>query len=298
MSIISIDIGGTAIKAGFFDENGRLLSVSEHLTEAWNGVEALLDKLCSIVKSFDNVECVGISSTGQVNPKEGSIVFGTEALPGYTGTPLKQILQQRLGIPITVDNDVNSAAIGELHYGAGRELNDFICITYGTGIGGAIVIDKKIYYGLRGISGEFGHMMTHASGTKCVCGRYGCYEMYGSTNALIRRIKNATGKSMNGREIFSEFDNPFIRAEIDSWINEIVYGLVSLTHVFNPGHFILGGGILNEQYVLNSIDYKLNRCVIPSYSGIIVKRAEIGNNAGVLGAFYNASSTLLKQNQK
>lgn len=293
MSIAAIDIGGTAIKAGLFSKDGQILSFGEYPTEAGNGVEALLDKLCSIIKSFDSVEYIGISTSGQVNQKEGSIVFATEALPGYTGTPLKQILQQRLGIPVIVDNDVNCAAIGELHYGSGRELNDFICVTYGTGIGGAIVIDKKIYYGARGISGEIGHITTHASGMQCVCGRHGCYEMYGSTNALIRRVQNATGRSMSGREIFSEFDNPLIKAEIDGWIDEIVYGLASLTHIFNTRHFILGGGILNEQYVLDSISFRLNRYVIPSFSGIIVKRAEIGNKAGMLGAFYNASNALL-----
>lgn len=292
MSIVSLDIGGTAIKAGLFDKDGRILSVNEYPTEARKGVGALLDKLCSIVKSFGDAECVGISSTGQVDRKEGCIVFGTDAMPGYTGTPLRQILQQRLGIPVVVDNDVNCAAIGELHFGAGKNLDDFICVTYGTGIGGAIVTGKKIYYGRRGIAGEIGHMTTHAGGTRCVCGRNGCYEMYGSTNALIRRVADKVGRNMNGREIFAEFDNPLIKVEIDGWIDEIVYGLASLAHIFNPGCFILGGGILNEEYVLKNIDTRLNRLVIPSFSGIIVKRAELGNNAGIYGAFYNASCLL------
>lgn len=291
MSILSIDLGGTAVKVGLFNKEGKILSVSEHSTQAQNGVEALLDKLCSIVMSYDDVECVGISSTGQVNQKDGSIVFATEALPGYTGTPLKQILQQRLGVPVTVDNDVNCAAIGELHYGAGRGLNDFICVTYGTGIGGAIVIDQKIYYGARGIAGEIGHLVTHAAGLQCVCGRHGCYEMYGSTNALIRRVQNTAGRRLSGREIFLEFCNPVIKAEIDGWIDEIVYGLVSLAHTFNPGYFILGGGILNEQYVIDSIGLRLNKCVIPTFGGITVQRAEIGNKAGMFGAFYNAANT-------
>ncbi|MGI6538395.1 MAG: ROK family protein [Caldicoprobacterales bacterium] len=175
---------------------------------------------------------------------------------------------------------------------AGRNYNDFICLTYGTGIGGAIVIGKEIYRGADGIAGEFGHMVTHANGKPCVCGKRGCYEMYGSTRALTENVRKATGKQMDGREIFMYFNQPKIREIIDSWIDEVVWGLVSLSHIFNPPCFILGGGILNETYVFDQIRLKLKRNVIPSFKNSIVKPAQKGNNAGIYGAYWNARQLL------
>ena len=293
MSILAIDIGGTSIKRGIFDEQGILESTSEYETEAQNGVDALIDKLCNIIFAHKGIRAVGISSSGQVDSRTGHIVFATEAFPGYTGTPLRKILTELIGLPITIDNDVNCAAVGEAKFGAGRRHNDFICITYGTGIGGAIVIDKKIYSGVNGIAGEIGHMLTHANGKACVCGKRGCYEMYGSTKALVENIRKLTGKSMDGQEIFKHFDVPVIREAIDSWIDEVVWGLVSLSHIFNPPCFILGGGILNESYVFKQIGVKLSERVIPSFRNSEIKRAEKGNHAGIYGAYWNAQNSIL-----
>ena len=137
-------------------------------------------------------------------------------------------------------------------------------------------------------------MVTHANGKPCVCGKQGCYEMYGSTRALAENIQMATGKSMDGREIFKHFDEQIIRDAIDTWIDEIVWGLITLSHIFNPPCFILGGGILNESYVFEQISIKLHQRVIPSFRNSEVKRAERGNHAGLYGAFWNASRSLPK----
>lgn len=289
---VAIDIGGTALKIGLFSADGVMRAFSEQPTQAHKGVDALLDMLCRIVSEFEHVERVGISTAGQVDPKDGSIAFATRSIPGYSGVALRQILERRLDVPVAVDNDVNCAAIGEAHYGAGQKLDNFLCAAYGTGIGGAIVIDRKIYRGARGFSGAIGHMITHADGLPCVCGKNGCYEMYASTNALVRRVTHISGKSMNGRDIFAEFDNAAIRTEIDGWIDEIVYGLTSLAHIFNPQCFILGGGIMNEAYVIDSIDGKLKDSVLQNYHPIAVRHAQLGNKAGIMGAFFNANKMI------
>lgn len=286
--VVAIDIGGTAIKIALLDMQGTILSFREQLTNAQFGVDILLDTLCDIISEFGEVDCVGVSTAGQVDAAEGKIVFATESIPGYTGTMLRQFLQEKLGVSVAVENDANCAAIGEANYGAGRGIENFICITYGTGIGGAIVQNCKVYSGARGLSGGFGHMITHAGGAQCVCGGRGCYEMCSSTNALLHRVESTTGKLMTGKDVFANFDDPQIKAEIDGWLDEIVYGLVSLTHIFNPYTFILGGGIMNEPYVISSISSRLSKNVMPSYNPITVKRAQLGNKAGIMGAFYNA----------
>lgn len=295
MNILALDIGGTAIKSGLF-ENGTLTVQKETPSNGKLGASALIDAISSLIQEAivnHPIERIGISITGQVSPQDGSIIFATDSIPGFTGTPLKEILFKRHGIPLTVDNDVNCAALGEGFYGAATNYNNFLCITYGTGIGGAIVIDKKIFYGKIGIAGELGHMITHAGGDACVCGKNGCYEAYASTTALIKRVHSATSKLFTGRDIFNLMGNDRIKYEIDIWIDEIVYGLVSLTHIFNPQAIILGGGIMEQDYVYHQILERTKHSVIASFQGTDILHAKLGNSAGIYGAYKNAIGTLL-----
>lgn len=125
---------------------------------------------------FPEKEAVGISFASQINPTEGYISSATGTFPGFTGLPIKALLEQELGVPVSIDNDVNCAAVGEGHQGAAAECPDFLCLTYGTGIGGAIVIGGSLYYGQTFAAGEVGHMTLYAGGLRCNCGRQGCYE--------------------------------------------------------------------------------------------------------------------------
>lgn len=290
MRVAAIDIGGTAIKSGIFEDGGAPTLVREVPTLSKQGVDALIDQICELVRSYGPVDRVGVSCTGQVDARRGMIVFASEAIPGFSGTPLRERLEQGLGLPVTIDNDVNCAAMGEAHFGAGRDLEDFICLTIGTGIGGAIVIGKRVYYGARGLAGEMGHIPIHAGseGEACLCGKQGCYEAYGSVTALSNRVEKALGQRLNGREIFARFEEAPMRREIDGWIDEIVYGLVSLTHIFNPPCFVLGGGILNEPYLRQEIGPRLKKSVLVSYQDVEVRRALLGNEAGMYGAYYHA----------
>lgn len=294
MTIASLDVGGTAIKAALLRGDGQCIVQREHKSLASQGVSVLLEQIYDIVNALGMPDRLGVSISGQVEPGTGEIRFATDSFPEFTGTPLRAILRKKLGIPVFVDNDVNCTAIGELHYGAGQGYTDFLCVTYGTGIGGAMIQNNKIYYGFKGSAGEFGHIITHAgNGLPCVCGSRGCYEMYGSASALASRVEKACKVKMDGREIFSRFDDPVIRKEIDGWIGEIIYGLVSLTHIFNPSVFILGGGVLAEDYVLDQIRIRLNSALIPSFRVVEVKRARLGSMAGVMGAFYKALNDII-----
>lgn len=297
MRVLSIDIGGTAIKSAVTDEHGHVFDYKETDTEAKNGGPFVVERALEIARGYNDFELIGISTTGQVDPREGSIVFANENIPNYTGMNLKKIFEEEFNTATFVENDVNAAAIGETQYGAGRDYTNMLCITYGTGIGGAIVINRKLYRGTRGLAGEFGHIITHPHGKNCACGQEGCYEQYASTTALVREAKRLDPKLVNGRAIFDEWHmgNDEIKSIVDSWIDELTVGLVSLIHIFNPDGIVLGGGILAESYIENEINKRIYRRVMPSYKKFKVVKAELKNTAGLLGAAYSAMQNAKKK---
>jgi len=132
-------------------------------------------------------------------------------------------------------------------------------------------------------------MVTHAGGISCTCGGCGCYEAYASVSALVKAVEKKTGKSLNGREIFENFGNPVIRNVIDGWIDEIVVGLKGLVHIFNPALIVAGGGIMNEQYIIDEINIRLQKELMPSFKSVKVVKAEMGNDANKIGAAFLAS---------
>ncbi len=295
MKILAIDIGGTAIKYSVVSEDFTVEKSFEVPTEAHLGGPHLMQKIMTFVTEYANeVDCVGISTAGQVNSELGKIIFASENIPNYTGIEIKKTIQEKFNLPVFVENDVNSAATAEAKFGAGRGFQDFLCLTYGTGVGGALWINDKIYTGDYFSAGEFGHIVTHTGGKKCTCGNNGCYEMYASTRALVRAVKEETGKDLNGREIFmpEHFSNVAVRAVIDNWIDEIIGGLSTLIFIFNPPCIILGGGIMNEDYIISEIDRRIHARPIHSFQSVKIKKAELKNRAGMLGAAYLAKQAI------
>lgn len=291
MKILAFDIGGTAIKYGIVDENFSISDIHEIPSDANLGGKGLIDKLCNILESYEGIDRIGISTAGQINPNEAYVIHALENFPGYSGTDFRKIFCEGYGIPVSAGNDVNCAALGESQFGAGRDFDNFLCLTYGTGVGGAIFQESKIIVGDTCAAGEFGHMITHANGDRCPCGGHGCYEAYASTSALVRRCSPLIGHETNGREIFevNNFNNPAIKAELDAWIDEIVLGLVSLCCIFNPPCIVVGGGIMNEYYIRTQVDEKLHETIMPNFRQVKLLKAELGNKAGMLGAAYMAS---------
>lgn len=293
MKFLAIDIGGTAIKYGIVDENAEISDSFEIPSNTKLGASHIIEEIFKIIENCKNdIVAVGISTAGQVDSDKGKILYANNNFPGYTGTELSKIIREKYNLPAYIENDVNSAATAEAVFGAGKEYNDFICLTYGTGIGGAIWQNGELYKGSNYSAGEFGSITTHANGRLCACGNKGCYEMYASTNALVSDVLSSTGASLNGREIFSpeHFNNPEIKAIIDNWIEEIVIGLSSLIFVFNPPLIILGGGIMNQNYIVESIKVKIKEKEIHSFKTVEIKNAQLGNKAGMIGAAYIAKS--------
>lgn len=289
MKILAFDIGGTEIKYALCDEYFNLSDQKAVPTNAQEGGKAIISRVVEIIKSYDGIDRVGISTAGQVNSAKGEIIFASDNIPNYTGTKIKETVETETGIPTAVENDVNCAALGESLFGAAKGYSDFICLTYGTGIGGGIFINGELYRGTAFAAGEVGHLITHAGGRKCTCGGEGCYETYASAKALVKSAEKLLSRPVNGKEVFECFDNPEIRKLIDGWIDEIVIGLKSLIYIFNPSLVVLGGGIMNENYIIDEINIKLQSSLMLSFKNVKAVKAAAGNSAGKLGAAYLAS---------
>lgn len=287
MKIVALDIGGTSIKSGLW-VNDTLENLKERDTEALKGGEHVLQRAIELISEYESFDAIGISTAGQVNSKEGVIRYANENIPGYTGMRIKERLEERFKVPVVVENDVNAAAIGEAHFGGGREFNDFLCLTYGTGVGGAIVINKQIYTGAAFSAGEFGSMIIHPEDR--IKGDYfsGCYEKYASTTALVARAKAYDESLNNGRTIFERIDESVIQDIVNGWLEEVVYGLITLIHIFNPPCVVLGGGVLTQPYILEKLKEILYTQIMPSFKNVVLKQAELGNQAGMLGVIHLA----------
>lgn len=284
MNIAVLDIGGTSIKSGIY-RNGILEEKKETPTEAYLGGAHVMEKAIEILKTYKDFDRIGISTAGQVDSQKGVIRYANSNIPGYTGTDVRGIISQTFGVPASVENDVNAAALGEAFYGAGKDFKDFLCLTYGTGVGGAIVIDKEIYTGDCFSAGEFGAMLVHPEDRNPEEDMFsGCYERYASTTALVKKVQKVFPELDNGRAIFARINEPEIQNLVDEWIDEIVYGLTSLIHIFNPPCIVLGGGIMKQEYILDKLQKKLYNNIMPSFRNVHIVTASLGNDAGMLGA--------------
>ena len=229
-----------------------------------------------------------------MDTEQGSILYANENIPGYTGTNIREILEARFHVPVSVQNDVNSAAAGEACYGAGRGHANFLCLTYGTGVGGAIVIGGQVYLGAGFSAGEFGGIVIHPEDRDSGRDMFsGCYERYASTTALVQSVSSRFPELHNGREIFARLDDEGVRVLVNRWIAEITYGLISLIHIFNPSLVILGGGVMEQEYVISQVRQRLREQLIPSFLNVEVVPAELGNLAGMLGAAEGARKAYL-----
>lgn len=288
MKILVFDIGGTAIKHGLCVDD-KLIYVDETPTNAHLGGRHILDTITSLIEKEEGYDAIGISTAGQVNAEEGFIIYANSNIPDYTGIQIRKELENKFHVPVMVENDVNSAAIGEAVYGAGKDYDDFLCLTYGTGVGGAIIQNKSIFHGSSFSAAEFGAIVTHSEEK---INQYdffdGCYERYASTTALVKEAKTYNPQLENGRIIFENLDDPMVISILDHWIDEIMLGLSTLIHIFNPSCILLGGGIMTQPIIIKKISEKKAKYIMPSFSHVVIKPASLGNSAGVLGANYLA----------
>ena len=282
MNILAIDIGGTMIKYGLVSSDGEILSTDKIETEAEKGLENILNKIDNIFKKYkeNNPIGVAVSGTGQINGMIGKVIGGNPIIPNWIGANLVKILEEKYNLPAVLENDVNCVALGEKWIGAGKDLSNFICLTIGTGIGGGIILNNQLFRGENFVAGEFGHILI----------KKGEFEQFASTTALIRLVKERTGKTLNGKEIFDLEKKEIVEYQevISEWIENLTDGLSSIVYCFNPANMILGGGVIEQgEPLINRIKNSLFKKIGPQFKEKLnIIQAKLGNNAGMIGASY------------
>jgi glucokinase len=290
------DIGGTFIKYGVINESGDILFKNKFKTPKPDCRLKIPNETAKIVKEMQRdfeIDCIGISTAGQVDSKNGKIIFASDNLPDYTGTELSKDLKNFTGLDCYIENDVNAAALGELWKGSHRETDTFLFLTLGTGIGGAIIINGKLFKGAGGSAGEAGHIIINENGTECTCGSRGCYEKYASVSAFIKnycRIAGLRENSVGGEFIMNRVreKEPAALRAYDEFIDHIVSGLVSLATFLDPGLIIIGGGITaSSSNFIDDINTRFRKNVMPSYAAYTkIEASSLRNDAGLLGACF------------
>lgn len=289
MKNLVFDIGGTSIKYGVCQDDA-LTDMKELPTNAEKGGAHILKTVISLIQSHTGFDAIGISTAGQVNAKDGFIIYANQNIPDYTGIQYKKTLEELFHVPVAVENDVNAAALGEAVYGAGQDYSQFLMLTYGTGVGGAVINNREVYHGSSYSASEFGAMVTHSDARLSGSDFFdGCYERYASTTGLVQMIKPYRPELDTGRKIFQALSDDMVVDIIDKWVNEIMLGLATLTHIYNPSCIILGGGIMAQPLILQKIEEKKSRFIMPSFAHVHIMAAALGNSAGVLGANYLAT---------
>jgi beta-glucoside kinase len=283
--IIAFDIGGTKVKHGLLLEDGSILSKGSYDTPSSN-LELFLDKMVDTIQTYlDNHDVMGvaISLPGFINPYTGySEQAG--AISALNEQNLKKLLETRISLPVEIENDGNCAAIAEKMSGNAKNCTDFICMTVGTGIGGGIFIGGKLLRGYTFKGGEFGFMITQSSGD--------AMHNTSSTTALIRSYKNLKGindnEKIDGETIILKAENDYlVRRLVDDWIKKLSYGIFNLAATLNPQKILIGGGIFNQQGLINKINHQLDQLYWWKDIKVPVESCKHENDAGMIGAMYN-----------
>jgi glucokinase len=284
--IIGIDLGGTKIAAALATPSGRIITDVHVPTEAQKGRKQVIANLKKAIHTLIRgqrirISCMGIGVPGPIEYEKG-IVIEPPNLPGWKRVNLKKILEKEFKVPVHVDNDANCAALAEAYFGAGRNARHFIYITISTGIGGGIIIDRKLYRGAIGAAGEFGHMIIDSKGFTCGCGNVGCLEALGSGSA----IKKRAGMDAIAVELAARQGDKKAIEVVQETAHYLAIGIANLVNIFNPEMVILGGGVMQmRELLLTPIrkEFKKYALTLPAKSVRIV-RAKLRTDAGVLGA--------------
>lgn len=286
--IAALDIGGTRLKACIFVK-GVASEVVEMDTNAKTlGAEGVLANAAKLLENFAPFDALGISTAGQVDAEKGVIRYANENIPGYTGMDVRDFFYRKFGVKAAVENDVNAAALGEWAVGAAQNQNNCLCLTYGTGVGGAIIIEGRLYRGQEGSAGEFGALTVHPEAYTPGDCYSGGYERFASATALLEAAKTLMPEITNGRILFSRLEEPAVRELVDRWLDEVALGLCSLIHIFNPGCILLGGGVMEQPYAVNGAKERVYSRIMPSFRNVYITGASLGNKAGLFGAAWLA----------
>lgn len=293
---IGVDLGGTNSRAAAMDREGRILERIAMATDLHSGRDRVIDDIVgNIVQLRQQVGehglvGVGIGVPGFIRMKEGMIV-GSHNMPGFDNFPVRDEISRRLGSPVILENDANAAALGEKWMGAGRDVDDLVLLTLGTGIGGGVIIGGRVLHGFVGMAGELGHITVSPNGNPCGCGNVGCLEKHASATA-IESMANllALGDHISAREVFELAKQGEPRAiRIFERMGEALgTALAALVNVFNFPLYLLSGGVLPawEFFAPAMFEEVRRRSFTFRNTETRIEPAQLGNLAGLYGAAY------------
>lgn len=313
MFYLGIDLGGTNIAVGLVDENGKIVYQDSTPTLASRPGEEIVKDMCTLCEkvvkesghTMDEVASIGVGCPGTVDNKNGVIAYANNIR--MENFPMRKLIQSHIDKPVNLENDANAAAYGE-YIANGNGVDDYIFITLGTGVGGGMIINKKIYRGFNCAGAELGHITLMVDGEQCSCGKKGCWEAYASVTALIRQTEAAIKKNpeslmakiaerdgkVSGRTAF-EAAKQGDKAALDvvaMYEKYIAEGLVSILNIFQPEKLVIGGGISREgDYLLNPVKSLVDK---DDYNKHMPKTdieiASLFNDAGIIGAAMAAAN--------
>ncbi len=308
---VGIDLGGTNIVAGVVDEDYNIIAKASTKTNcprpdreiAADMARMAVEAVKNANLTIDDIEWIGVGTPGIANSETGIIEYSNNL--GFKNTPMVKYIQETINKPVFIENDANAAAYGEYVAGAAKGAKNAVCITLGTGVGGGIIIDGKIYSGSNFAGAEIGHTVVHVDGAQCSCGRKGCFEAYSSATGLIRMtreameehpdsimVKNAEEKGkVTARTSFDcmRLGDKYAKAVVDKYIKYLAAGITNTINIFQPDILCIGGGVCNEgdplllpvKALVKEEVYTRN-----SEKNTEIVIAKLGNDAGIIGAAF------------
>lgn len=308
---IGIDLGGTNIVAGVVDDEFRIVATAKCKTRIPRPAEEIVVDMARMAKeavqnaglTMADIAYVGVGSPGTCNADTGIVEYSNNLQ--FEKLPLQDMLGGMLDKAVYIENDANAAALGEALAGAAKGAQSCVCITLGTGVGGGIIIDGKIYGGFNFAGAELGHTVIMVDGELCTCGRFGCWEAYASATALINQTRRAMVNhpdsamwsiaedldKVNGRTAFDGMraGDAVAAQVVDTYIKYIATGLINVINIFQPEVLCIGGGICKEgDTLLKPLAAHIERERYSKYSSHQTRLcvATLGNDAGIIGAAF------------
>lgn len=306
--ILAIDIGGTKLAGGLVTPDGRVHFAKTVATRAQEGGEAVMGRVIDLVLDLIRMaapepglipSAIGVGTGGKVVLEEGSISYATSAIPGWSGMPVRARLADAAGLPVQVETDGNAMALGEAIFGAGAGYSFVVGITVGTGIGGGIVLDRRIFHGAHGFSNNVGHIILDYNGRMCPCGKQGCLEAYASATAMTASFASRIGKTRL-REEFGLDPKNFGVKEISilasAGVPEAVailkegavylgIGIASIINLLDPDIVVVGGGAAQSgEIYFSQLQSTAAERALPGSASIPVVPARLSTWANLVGA--------------
>ena len=302
---IGIDLGGTTMTAGLVDDANCIRLKTGTDTLSLQGSDSVIQRMAGLVRTVmdqsggEPVTHIGIGCPGMLDRAKGRVIYSNNL--DWGDLDICDRMRTIFGIPVYLENDANSAAIGEYIAGAGSEYSLMVMITLGTGIGGGIIIDKKLYRGKSGNANILGHLLLHSGGRLCTCGRKGCWEAYASVTAFIRMAGEAADQNrdsllwqlrneedLDGKNIFTAVKkkDPAALRMFDQYTGYLAEGITDIVNMLEPEAVIIGGGISREgDLLLDPVRRMVARNIYCGSAAMpVITAARLGNDAGIIGA--------------